>query len=93
MIWTWINIALSVLVASIVSVKLGFWHDRFNLPERVGMSLLGAGCVLTIGPILTPVDSPFEDWAGSLFRLGCAIYFVGRMLRHREEVLSQRKRA
>lgn len=84
MIWIAINVALSSVVGGIVAVKLALWHARFNLVERVGMGLLGAGCVMTIGPILAP-HSPFENWAGSLFRLGCAIYFCGRMLRHRME--------
>jgi len=85
MTWIIINVALSSIVGLIVAVKLGLWHERFNQWERVGLGLLGAGCLMTIGPIMT-IGSPFDNWSGSLLRLGLAIYFAGRMLRHRSEL-------
>lgn len=88
MAWTIINVMLSLVVGIIVAVKLALWHWRFNLGERIGMGLLGAGCVLTIGPILVQGGSPYENWSGSLMRFGLAVYFCGRMARHRGEAVS-----
>lgn len=87
MIWTIVNVALSLIVGGIVALKLGLWHWRFNLCERIGMGLLGAGCVLTIGPILLQHGSPYENWSVSLMRFGMAVYFCGRMARHRAEAV------
>ncbi len=81
--WAIVNAVLSSVVFGIVAFKLAVWHDRFNAMERFGMGLLGAGCLLTLGPILSDGPTPFEDWSGSLLRVGCTLYFIGRILRHR----------
>ena len=63
--------------------------------ERIGMGLLGTGALLTIGPILWPEASPFEDWSVALFRLGCVIYLFGRLLKHKhanDEMVRQARR-
>lgn len=86
MIWISINVVLSIVVGVIIAIKLTVWIDRFNCPERVGMGLLGAGCILTIGPILLAHGSPYENWSGSLMRIGLATYFLGRMCRHKGEI-------
>ncbi len=79
MIWSCLNVMLSSVVGAVVAVSLFRWPEAFNCPQRVGLGLLGAGCVMTIGPIMIPQGSPFESWSASLFRLGCAIFFIGWM--------------
>lgn len=81
--WPIINMTSSLIVAAIVAYKLGWKPDRFSFMERGGMSLVGAGCILTIGPILYVEPTPYEDWSGTLLRIGCAVYFLGRLLKHR----------
>ncbi len=81
-VWMAINASMSAILVAIVGAKLVLWHDHYNAAERIGMGLLGAGCLMTVAPILWPYQSPFQDWAGSLFRFGCAVYFIGRMRRH-----------
>lgn len=77
-----INVFSSLAVFVIVAFKL-IWKPRaFTWVESLGMGLLGAGCIMTIGP-LTFKPSPFDDWSITLFRVGCAVYFIGRLTRHR----------
>lgn len=82
MIWPAFNAAVSAVLGLIIAYKLMFLHHRFTLIERVGMGMLGAGCVLTIGPILWPHESPYENWSGFLFRTGCCVFFIGRVIAH-----------
>ncbi|MEA3044583.1 MAG: hypothetical protein QOH47_2421 [Sphingomonadales bacterium] len=81
--WPIINMASGLLAATILAYMLARKPERFTVVERVGMGAVGAGCILTIGPIMSVAPTPFEDWSGTLLRLGCAVYFVGRMSRHR----------
>jgi hypothetical protein len=82
-IWAVLNVVASLIVAVIVAFKLCRWPDKFTPMERVGMALVGAGSLMTVGPIISFAPTPFEDWSATLLRGGCAIYFIGRMLRHR----------
>ena len=82
MFWPILNMISGLIVAAIVAYKLAFKGASFTLTERLGMGLAGAGCILTIGPIMYVEPTPYEDWGGTLLRVGCAIYFVGRMLKH-----------
>lgn len=82
MFWPILNMTASLIVAAIVGYKLLRRPHAFTTMERVGMGLLGAGSILTIGPIMWTTPTPFEDWSATLLRFGCAIYFVGRMLKH-----------
>lgn len=77
-----INVVCSLIVFGIVAFKLIWRSDRFTWVESLGMGLLAAGCIMTIGP-LTHKPSPFDDWSIALFRIGCAVYFVGRLTRHK----------
>lgn len=77
-----LNVLASLIIASIVVWKLASKPDSFTPAERYGMGLAAAGAVLTIGPV-TFDGSPFDDWSGVLLRLGMAVYFVGRLTRHR----------
>lgn len=76
-----LNVLASLIVFGIISYKLIAFPGKFTWVERVGMGLLAAGCMMTIGPI-TSRPSPFDDWSAVLLRFGAAIYFVGRMTRH-----------
>lgn len=82
MIWHGFNAAISIVVGLIMAYKLGFLHAHFSTLERVGMGLLGAGCVMTIGPILWPQSSPYESWSGFLMRFGICLFFVGRIVEY-----------
>jgi len=77
-----LNVVASFTVFCIVSFKLVWKPKAFTWVESLGMGLLAAGCVMTIGPI-TFKPSPFDDWSIALFRIGCAVYFVGRLTRHK----------
>jgi hypothetical protein len=82
MMWMVVNAVLSAIVAGIVFYKLVRLPARFTFTERLGMSLIGAGCLMTIGPILSQSATPFEDWAATLLRVGLVVYFTGRMVKH-----------
>lgn len=82
MFWASFNAFCSIIVAIILTFDLGYMHEKFTPIERVGMGILGGSMVLSIGPLWVS-NSPFEDWSSGLLRLGCAIYFVGRMTRHK----------
>lgn len=77
-----LNVLASLIVFGIVAFKLASYPEKFTWVERVGMGLMAAGCVMTIGPI-TFKPSPYDDWSTMLMRVGAAIYFVGRLTRHR----------
>lgn len=81
--WTATGVVSSICILAIVAWKLTVWHHCFNVSERVGMGLTGAGAFLTIPAILQAPGNPFDGWAMAIFRMGVCIYFIGRMLRHR----------
>ncbi len=76
-----INIVSGIIVAGFVSYLLGAYGHRFNWLERIGSSLVGAAMILSIGPLLTRGvtggSSPYDDWSGTLLRVGLATFFVG----------------
>ncbi len=81
--WMALNAATSAMVALLLTYILARWHERFSTIERVGMGLIGAGCLLTMGPILWPYQTPYQDWSASLYRIGCVVFFVGHaVVRH-----------
>jgi len=87
-----LNVIASLTVFCIASYKL-IWRPRaFTWVERLGLGLLAAGCIMTIGP-LTFKPSPFDDWSIALFRIGCATYFIGRLTRHKLNNALARKQA
>jgi hypothetical protein len=86
--WIIINAVASVIVTAIVVYKMAWLHSKFNTTEMLGMGLLGAAVVLNIGPILArgfafgaTLDTPFDDWASTMLRVGLAFYFLGRISR------------
>lgn len=85
MAWGLINIATSLFVVLVVVYKLAAYPDRYNPVEKVGMGVIGSSMLMLIGPILAKyqlvadVHTPFDDWAGVLLRMGCAVYFLGRL--------------
>lgn len=87
-----VNVFTSIAVFGIVFYKLIRKPKAFTWVESLGMGLLGAGCIMTIGP-LTFKPSPYDDWTIALFRIGCAVYFVGRLTRHRLNNALARKQA
>lgn len=80
--WPALNASLSLVVGLLMAYKLAYRHIHFSALERLGMGLLGAGCVMTVGPILWPHESPYENWSGFLMRAGICVYFVGRVFSH-----------
>lgn len=80
--WAIFNAVLSVIVFGVLGYKLLVLPDGFSFWERLGMGMIGGGCLLTIGPILWTEPTPYEEWAASLLRVGVAIYFISRMLKH-----------
>jgi hypothetical protein len=82
-LWPVVNVIASFIVALIIAYKLVCLHDRFTHMERAGMGLIGAGALLTIGPLTSTYPTPYEDWSATLLRVGCMIYFIGRILRHK----------
>lgn len=84
MMWPIINTIASAAAALIIAYKLICLHQRFNLTARIGMGLIGGGLVLTIGPILSTAPTPFEDWSGTMVRIGLSVYFIGQMLKRRQ---------
>lgn len=82
MTFQWINFSLSLVIGGILAYKLGWLSQRFSGPEMVGMGFIGAGAILTIGPLLWPGQSPYENWSGTLLRIGLCTYFVGRLIRY-----------
>lgn len=86
------NVLSSFAVFVIVFYKLVWRRKHFTWIETIGMGMLAAGCIMTIGPI-THKPSPFDDWSVAMFRVGCAVYFIGRLTRHRVNNWSQRNAA
>lgn len=82
-VWPLINVIAGLSVAVILAYRLAREPQLLTVMERIGMGLVGAGCVLTIGPLLSVAPTPYEDWSGTLLRVGCAVFFVGQLLRHR----------
>lgn len=87
-----LNVLASLIVAGIITYKLTALSEKFTIVESVGMGLIAAGVVMTIGPI-TFKPSPYDDWSGTVMRVGLAVYFVGRMTRHRWNNYLQRRQA
>lgn len=80
--WIIFNVALSITVFGLLAYELLVMPERLPIWERVGVGILGAGCLLTVAPILFHEPTPFEDWAASLLRVGVAIFFFARMTKH-----------
>lgn len=92
-IYPLLNIIASLIVAGIIAYKLTARVDKFTVVERLGMGMIGAGSILTIGPLMSVEPTPFEDWSATLLRIGCAVYFYGRMTRHHYNNAAARRQA
>lgn len=80
--WTLSSLVSFVLIGALVGIKLAVWHRRFSWAERLGLGLIGAGSIMTIGPLLTPGGSPFVDWAPLLRNVGLILLFTGHIIRY-----------
>lgn len=81
MTWVIVNSLASVIVFVSICYLLGAHGHRFNLLERLGFGLTGAGAILTIGAVMSRQDivlhSPYDDWSGTLLRLGIMLSMFG----------------
>lgn len=89
MTWAWVfaalNIGTSLIVALVVAFLMGAMGHKFTALARISMSLIGAGMLLSIGPILMRPNhgvSPFDDWSLTITRLGLMGAFADRLCRH-----------
>jgi len=87
-----LNVVASLIVYGIIAYKLIVQTTKFTPIESIGMGIMAAGCMMTIGPI-TFKPSPFDDWSPTLMRVGAAVYFVGRITRHRWNNYRARRQA
>lgn len=69
---------LNIAIAVLVIYKLFFCFHYFNMCERFGLGMIGAGALMTIPPLVT--EETGADWAVVIFRLGLVVYLVGRIL-------------
>ena len=83
MLWPVLNVLAGLVVAAIVVYKLTVLVDKFTPLERFGLGGIGGSVVLTMAPVMSVYPTPYEDWSGTLLRVGCAVYFIGRVTRHR----------
>lgn len=88
MIWDICLVGTSLTVALLATMKLALWHRQFTAVERYGLGMLGAGCLMTLGPILM-TGSPFDQWAPFLFRIGVLLLMIGHILRYRKRGVSR----
>lgn len=93
MLWPVINVIAGAICTAIIIYKLSVKLDRFTRMEQVGMGMTAAGMVLTVGPLIAHDPTPYDDWSGTLLRVGIAVYFIGRQLRHRHNNASARRAA
>lgn len=93
MFWPILNVACGAIVAVILAYRLAIEPHTLTTMERVGMGLFGAGCILTIGPIISVAPTPYEDWSATLLRIGGAVFFIGQLLRHRHLNAAARRHA
>lgn len=93
MVWPLINVAAGLIVAAVLAYRLLCDPDTLTSWERYGAGLTGAGMILTIGPILFIEPTPFEDWGGTLIRIGNAVFFLGQLLRHRHNNAAAKRQA
>lgn len=95
MLWPILNIIFGLVVAGIITYRLGWTYKTLTQMERSGMGFIGAAMFLNIAPLISSNPTPYEDWGGTLLRLGCTLFFFGQLLRHRDnnkETVRQAKR-
>lgn len=80
--WEIAIVSVSAIIGGMVGVKLIVWHAHFTALERFGLAMIGAGSIMTIGPVITSGGSPFANWAPLLLRLGVVILFTGHIIRY-----------
>jgi len=76
-----IKVLLTLIIFGVIAYKMGRHHDKFTWIERTGMGFIGGGSMMLIAPI-TFKPSPFDDWVMTLFLLGNAVYFIGRLMQN-----------
>lgn len=86
--WITLNALCSIVVAALLSYQLILYGDRFTAIERYGLSIIAASMIINLGPALAVTNNifhcrnptPFDDWGGTLLRIGCVTYFGGLLL-------------
>lgn len=77
-----VSAVLSFVVAAILAWKLILFHEQFRFYERLGMGMVGGAMILRIGPIvLTPEQTPFNDWGTTVMTAGLVLMLGGRLVR------------
>lgn len=76
--WTIVNIVMGLISSAGIVYMLHAYDERFGWIERFTMTLIAAGMVLRIAPILGrnvfETDTPFDVWSTSLLHIGVAGY-------------------
>lgn len=80
-VWDTLNVVASCVIFAVLSWTLALKLDDYTPPERIGMGIIAAGCIMRVGPIATK-PSPFDDWATFWMAIGMIVYFIGRHFRH-----------
>lgn len=83
MVWPILNMTFGLIAAGIIAYRLAGDGEPLTFMERVGFGFVGAGMILTIGPVMFDSPTPFEDWSAALLRFGFVIFLIGQLLRHR----------
>lgn len=93
MFWPIVNSVCGLIAAATIGYLLAFPPVSFTLWERIGLGLAGAAMILTVGPILSPAPTPYEDWSTAMLRIGIEIFLVFNLLRHRLANAAARRQA
>lgn len=70
-----VNCSLAGMISLLVASLLYFFYEHLKFLQRIGLSLISAGCIMWI-PIffMWPAITPFNGWATTLLMLGMAFY-------------------
>lgn len=77
-----LQVIACLIVFGIIVYKLTALVEKFTWVERIGMAGIAAGAMMVIAPV-TFKPSPYDDWAFTMMLVSQAVYFIGRMTRHR----------
>lgn len=84
MFWVVFNSALGIIAAAFITFKLSRYGAMLNLPERIGMAMMGGASILTLAVRwdIHNEGTPYTGWSTSWWLIGLIIYLGGRMSRH-----------
>ena len=78
------NVVLSLAVTGFLIFALLRFGQHMNECERLGLSMAAGACLMTVVPILgslARIETPFDQWAGLLFRVGVLMFAAARRYR------------